>query len=117
MGEYYLDCAAPPDFLKLAFPLEDDLRCVSQFTHSDNLNLPLNLMMLPPCFHCYGLDPPLYHLLAKHLGGRREQCESMGRARSSDLPLSYPGSTDLCRCFTVGNAGSRCHPFVIVSIS
>lgn len=32
MGEYYLDCTAPPDFLKLAFPLEDDLRCVSQFT-------------------------------------------------------------------------------------
>jgi hypothetical protein len=62
-----------------------------------------------------GLDPPLYHLLAKHLGGRREQCESMGRARCSDFPLSYVGSTNLRRRFTIGNAGSRCHPLVIVS--
>jgi hypothetical protein len=39
----------------------------------------------------------------------------MGRARCSDFPLSYPGSTHLGRRFTICNAGSRCDPLVIVS--
>ena len=29
MGAFYVDSAAPPDFLKLAFPVEDDLKCAS----------------------------------------------------------------------------------------
>ena len=29
MGGFYIDSSRPPDFLKLAFPLEDDLKCVS----------------------------------------------------------------------------------------
>jgi hypothetical protein len=39
----------------------------------------------------------------------------MGRARSPDFPFSYIGSTHLCCRFTIGNAGSRCYPLVIVS--
>jgi hypothetical protein len=81
-----------------------------RFAATPQLNEPTLLF-----FSSYGLDSPLYHLLAKHLGGRREQCESVGRARCSDFPLSYLGSAHLCRRFTVGNAGSRCHPLVIVS--
>jgi hypothetical protein len=42
MGEYYLDCTAPPDFLKLAFPFEDDLRCVSPLYDLVNLELSLD---------------------------------------------------------------------------
>jgi hypothetical protein len=29
MGAFYLDFNQPPDFLKSAFPVEDDLKCVS----------------------------------------------------------------------------------------
>lgn len=34
MGGFYIDSSRPPDFLKLAFPLEDDLKCVSVVVNS-----------------------------------------------------------------------------------